>query len=1223
MRTPSEVKKAAPAGTGTTSDTAHVADSTVRSSAEITVLETVGDPLTTFFRGGERHTNNVFNGASRVRKCLVENLSDVAELLDELYREPLSCIVQGAYVGDGKAKHTANGLIEASKANFKDCLARLLIIEVGWDTEGIDPVTAPEEAILQFIDRVLPEPFQDASFVWRMCRRSEHTGKRALKAHLVFWLERPMKLSELDKWRESVGLVIKPASCKPGYPISTAGALLEDGTVEPSQNQYGYFRAGSESVALLLVERPAKTTEGIDRLTVLETTGPHLTKTYKSDGTTEAYGDAASFKVKTVEVADLPALATLLGKLHKNKKRCLIAGAPKDEMQPGNVQGSVTRTNANFDDQPLHSFVIDIDGYRPGFADPILETELAVLDFLAEKLPPCFRTASFYWHLSSSAGMPGKEGILKCHLWMWSKTAYTTAQMYEWAKAYTPAIDKAVYRRVQIRYTADPIFEEGRTDPVPVRSGWHQGETDYVDLVIAQDTLAQAREQGSGEGGSDMKLVDPSEKPGLVGLYNKVFTAEEVLLNHLEGEFEAVSERRYTWHNGGGTPEGVWVHDDGMHVGSSHNTWPIDGIANLWDLVRVFKFGHLDASDDAFEQEDIDSLPINAKPSNLAMLEWAGKLPELLEAAREDSLREHEERAAVVASLIQAIAGAETPLKLMAEVVPAIKAAMVENGFQPHEQAELENSIAKRFTALSPSKAKLPAKALREMLAPEEDETARVFDLEMGLVKQVLDDWFASGKHLTFIGDSWWLYRGGVWKQTDSSLVENRVQRSIQRILAGASKEVRGLTKLLRESERGDYLNALTTAVCGNLRRFCAKEDKASDPLNLKGSFPESVINCRNGELWFDEEGNVEFVDHDPAHKLTFQLSTSYEPTADCPKFKAALGLVFKECKSPAEVSRHFLELMGTVIQPRRIEAMWMLLKGRGENGKTFLVDIIEAVMGGGACLKGSIADAAAGKDNHFTSSLVGKLAFIDDDVKQGVLLPDDWLKKLSEEKVLTANPKNSSTFQFTSRATMIMLANHWPRTADTSHGMTRRAHVIEFKHQLTEGEKDPNLKQYIMRNELPGVLNLLVEAWQRVLQRGRYQRPDEVTRAADTWMRSANTTGNFFRQMLVSDPAAPAIKLTIIEQFYRSWMAEHEPRASALGKQALISALQNAGFNLFTQHNQLVVRGVSINPLAGDDAPADYVADEVAERKAEREAMDLFNRTFGRADTVEEDFKD
>lgn len=382
-----------------------------------------------------------------------------------------------------------------------------------------------------------------------------------------------------------------------------------------------------------------------DKLTVLETVGPCLTKVYKSDGTTDAYDDAASFKHKVVEVANLRALAELLGKLHKNKKRCLIAGAPKAEMQPGNVPGTHTRSNANYDDQPLHSFVIDIDGYRPGFADPVLETEQAVLDFLAEKLPPCFQTASFYWHLSSSAGMPGKEGLLKVHLWMWSRTAYTTAQMYEWAKNYSPAIDKAVYRRVQIRYTADPIFEEGRIDPVPVRSGWHQGETDYVDLAIDETVLAAAREQGSGEGGNDMKLIDPSEKAGMIGLFNKQFTAEDVLLHHLEGEFEQVTERRYTWLNGGGTPEGVWVHDDGMHVGSSHNTWPIDGIANLWDVVRVFKFGDLDG-DGAEDFETLDEHRVGSRPSDVAMRAWAAGLPEMQEqvAARVSTLDEHRAR---------------------------------------------------------------------------------------------------------------------------------------------------------------------------------------------------------------------------------------------------------------------------------------------------------------------------------------------------------------------------------------------------------------------------------------------------------------------------------------------------------------------------------------------------------------------------------------------------
>ena len=429
----------------------------------------------------------------------------------------------------------------------------------------------------------------------------------------------------------------------------------------------------------------------MDKLTVLETVGPSLTKTYRSDGTTDSYDDAASFHYKVVEVSDLQGLTRLLGKLHKNKKRCLIAGAPKGEgMESGNTDGSVARTNANFTDQPLHSFLIDIDGYRPGFADPVLDTENAVLDFFQDaKLGEAFNSCSFYWHLSSSAGMPGKEGILKCHVWLWSKTPYTCAQLTEWAKGIGPLVDRAVYRRVQIRYTADPVFEPGREDPVPVRCGFHQGLTDYVDLVIDDATLARAREQGAGEGGNDMPLKDPSEKEGLIGAFHKAFTAEDVLMRFLD-EFEQVTERRYTWLNGGGTPEGVWVHDDGQHIGSSHNTWPIDGIANLWDVVRVFRFGDLD--DEAPTEEDFDTLgdyQVGSRPSDLAMKAWAAELPELKDVVVS-------ERTGELERLRQLIADAQDAYDMEHSAAAAIREAEVSDV----ERVILEQAFLARFKAL-------------------------------------------------------------------------------------------------------------------------------------------------------------------------------------------------------------------------------------------------------------------------------------------------------------------------------------------------------------------------------------------------------------------------------------------------------------------------------------------------------------------------------------------
>lgn len=365
-----------------------------------------------------------------------------------------------------------------------------------------------------------------------------------------------------------------------------------------------------------------------EALTVLETLGPLLTKTFCADGTVVPYGDAASFKVKTAEITGWPDLVELLSSLHKNPKRCLIRGKLTGS-EKGSKPGTLTRTNANFSDQALHWFMVDVDGFEPGFALPI---DPAAVEEYIETVLPSFQGASYYWHMSSSAGQSPK---LKCHIHFLSKTAYTSAQMKVWAKGIGKQVDSALFSRVQVHYTADPIYEECRADPVVTRAGFHRGERDFVDLVIT----AEARETGAGSDGTDMKLVDPSEKDNIVGLFHKTFSAEQVLLELLEG-FEQVSERRYTWHDGGGTPEGVWVHDDGMHVGSSHNTWPISGIANLWDLVRVFKFGQHDQVEDEFEQMDIDGRPIQARPSNIAMLEWAGTLPELQATIREERMAE-------------------------------------------------------------------------------------------------------------------------------------------------------------------------------------------------------------------------------------------------------------------------------------------------------------------------------------------------------------------------------------------------------------------------------------------------------------------------------------------------------------------------------------------------------------------------------------------------------
>ena len=55
------------------------------------------------------------------------------------------------------------------------------------------------------------------------------------------------------------------------------------------------------------------------------------------------------------------------------------------------------------------------------------------------------------------------------------------------------------------------------------------------------------------------------------------------------------------------------------------------------------------------------------------------------------------------------------------------------------------------------------------------------------------------------------------------------------------------------------------------------------------------------------------------------------------------------------------------------------------------------------------IHDFNSSKAPHALSILPGKLGLIDDDVKKSVVLPDDFLKKISENKALYANPKGDN----------------------------------------------------------------------------------------------------------------------------------------------------------------------------------------------------------------------
>ena len=234
-----------------------------------------------------------------------------------------------------------------------------------------------------------------------------------------------------------------------------------------------------------------------DTLSILRHSSSLLAKTWRADGSVTPYGDAKYFTLQQQAVANLPELSLLLSRMEKQPRHCLIRGAYVGEEQAqardgeGYQSGKVRRALAYFGDQPLHSALIDIDGFEPLGADALTDPLAAIEEFISTELPEAFHCAGYHWQLSNSAGHQSKGSALHAHLWFWLATPLTSAQLKGWAKATKLAADLALFNPVQVHYTSSPQFESGTTNPYPHRSGYVAGlAEDAVCVDIAPELLA-------------------------------------------------------------------------------------------------------------------------------------------------------------------------------------------------------------------------------------------------------------------------------------------------------------------------------------------------------------------------------------------------------------------------------------------------------------------------------------------------------------------------------------------------------------------------------------------------------------------------------------------------------------------------------------------------------------------------------------------------------------
>jgi P4 family phage/plasmid primase-like protien len=292
---------------------------------------------------------------------------------------------------------------------------------------------------------------------------------------------------------------------------------------------------------------------------------------------------------------------------------------------------------------------------------------------------------------------------------------------------------------------------------------------------------------------------------------------------------------------------------------------------------------------------------------------------------------------------------------------------------------------------------------------------------------------------------------------------------------------------------------------------------------------------------------------------------------------------IFEDNPNPKEMIRHLFEFFGYIMQPHKNIPTWWMLRGEGSNGKTFCLNIYQRLLGTAVLPRAVDEFADAGRNNHALASLVGKLLVLDDDARVDSFLPESALKKLSESKLFEANPKRQHAFTFLSCATPVMLINDWPRIRDLSWGLIRKAYILPFNRIFDPEEYDLNREPYIIKNELPGVLNRALEGYNRLRARGRFAEPAECVKAKKDWLQAANPLIEYFSTSLVRTGNGTSVPVSEVYQSYLVWCHNYGGVRYPAAKNRFEISMKQLGFLIGDHKGTQSVLGTALKGSAED----------------------------------------
>jgi putative DNA primase/helicase len=388
----------------------------------------------------------------------------------------------------------------------------------------------------------------------------------------------------------------------------------------------------------------------------------------------------------------------------------------------------------------------------------------------------------------------------------------------------------------------------------------------------------------------------------------------------------------------------------------------------------------------------------------------------------------------------------------------------------------------------------------------------------------ILDDGSVdcSASELLFVREQGWVgWDGRVW---DFELGPRLAERLAHKVALALSGQVPAMLSrqanpkevwdFVRKSGDAGRLRDMLRVAEGYLQASLSYFDR--DPLRF---------NVKNGTLRFRREPGegfkLELLPHDLRDRITRIADVDYNPTAECKLWRTSLDQWLPD----KDVREFMRRLMGYVLTGLTAEQVFVILLGRGRDGKSTFVGVLRELFGGYADVADARTFLDTGQRNGGEASpdlarLAGDTRLVSvAEPPRGAKLGEAMIKSFTGGAPIVARRLRRDPFSFEPKPKVIMETNSRPRITGDDDGIWRRIRLVVFTQQVPLNQVDHTLSARL-RNERSGILNWLFQGVAEYLSDGLGDAP-QIAAAMDDYRMSSSPFAEWFEECVELDPHA------------------------------------------------------------------------------------------------------